>query len=480
MLNPDWTYNYLQGAQSAANLQAFIPDDDKDTIISVASYDSREEVEDIPLETKSVYASTMKCFATNVCDGFLIGAGIASAFSVFPHLVRGRVVNALKAPFNKGNLKIAIFSSSLLATYNAGRFFVRTRKGGNKRLLSSRALRALVAIVIGYSGSLLSNRVRRFIALFLLSRAFETKAKDIYRNLSQKNKDRLSPYIEHADVALATASMSINGAAWIMNPELLDKSYLRFLDGSCGYPVSNLRGTIQLFNPSYHFERECEPLHPHAPHGCLVEVSKFAVNQYFKESIRFYYKLFLIPLLITTIKKRKLSYTALKYFVQRTCRSSLFLTLGGTAMTLTCCAFGKLGIKGNRSLPFIAGSTSGALVLVETKSRRLELGLYLFTQAMHAVAAFYASRGWWYPPGSDSLAIAAGFYQVISAYEDSLRQRKLETAEDGTLLRPFYISLMKKIFDFEDVIEEPDSCRRVDRMHAWSVMKYVLYHNRYD
>ena len=149
-------------------------------------------------------------------------------------------------------------------------------------------------------------------------------------------------------------------------------------------------------------------------------------------------------------------------------------------MTLTFCTFGKLGIKGNRALPFIAGSASGALVLVETKSRRLELGLYLFTQAMHAVAAFYASRGWWYPPGSDLFAVAAGFYQVISAYEDSLRKGKLEAEETGTLLRPFYITLMKKIFDFEEVIEEPESCRRVDRLHAWSVMKYVLYHNRYD
>jgi hypothetical protein len=480
MLNPDWTYNYLQGAQSAANLQLVIPDDDKDTILSVASFDSREDSEEILLDTKSVYTSVLKCFATNLCDGFLIGAGTASAFSIFPHLVRGRFVKAAKSPFNKGNLKIAIFFSLLLGSYNAGRFFVRTRNRGNKRRLSSRALRALVAIIIGYSGSLLSNRVRRFIALFLLSRGFETKVKDIYRHLSSPTQKKIEPYVEYADVALATVSMSINGAAWIMNPELLDKSYLRFLDSFCGYPTDALRGTSKLFNPAYKFERQCEPLHPHAPHGCLVEVSKFAVNQYFRDSIRFYYKLFLIPLLITTVKKRKLSVTALKYFVQRTFQSAFFLTFGGVAMTLTFCTFDKLGLHGYRVMPFIAGSMSGGLVIVETKSRRLELGLYLFTQAMHVIAAFYASRGWWYPPGADLLAIAAGFYQVISAYEDSLKQRSSDADAHGTLLRPFYIGTMKKIFDFEEIIEEPDSCRRVDKLHAWSVMKYVLHHNRYD
>lgn len=477
MLNPDWTYNYLQGAQSAANLNAVIPDDDRDTIISVASYDSREEVEEIRLETKSVYVSTLKCLTTNLCDGFLIGAGTAGAFSVFPHLVRGRLVKAMKAPFNKGNLKIAIFFSLLLASYNAGRFVVRTKRGGNKRRLSSRALRALVAIVIGYSGSLLSPRVRRFIALFLLSRAFETKIKDIYRNLDPGTKQKLEPYVEHADVALSTVSMSINGAAWIMKPELLETSYNRFLFSTCGYPRNQLRNSPLLFNPAYKFNRQCEVLHPHAPHGCLVEVSKFAVNQYFRDSIRFYYKLFLIPLLITTIKKRKLSVTALRYFVARTCQSALFLTSGGAAMTLTFCAFDKLNLPGNRTMPFIAGSAAGALVRIETKSRRLELGLYLFTQAMHVAAAFYASRGWWYPPGSDLLAIALGFYQVISAYEESVR---LRIDEEETLLRPFYVSTMKKIFDFEEAIIEQDSCRRVDRLHALSVMKYVLDHNRYE
>jgi hypothetical protein len=94
------------------------------------------------------------------------------------------------------------------------------------------------------------------------------------------------------------------------------------------------------------------------------------------------------------------------------------------------------------------------------------------------VAAFYADRGWWYPPGSDSLAISIGFYQVISAYEDSVRERFDNDAP--SLLRPFYVSTLKKIFDFEEPLEEIDSCRRVDRLHAWSLMKYIIHHNNYE
>lgn len=478
MLNPDWTYNYLSGAQSAANLNAIVPDDDKDTILSVVSFGSGGEHGDVAIETKSVYTSTLRCLTTNAVDGFLVGASISGAFSIFPHLVRGRFVQAAKAPFNGGNLKISIFFSVLLGVYNSGRFYVRTKQGGNKRRLSSRALRVLVAICVGYSGSLLSNRIRRFIALFLLSRAFETKAKDIYWKLSEETKEKIQPLVNNADIALSTVSMSINAASWIMAPDLLDKSYLRFLDSTCGYSTQALRSTGDLFNPSIKFERQCQPLHPNCEHGCLVELSKFALKQYFQDSIRFYYKLFLIPLLITTIKKRKLSVTALRYFVQRTLQSSLFLTSGGVAMSATFCAFDKLGLHGNRALPFVAGSAAGALVAVETKSRRLELSLYLFTQAMHAVAAFYADRGWWYPPGSDSLAISIGFYQVISAYEDSVRERFDNDAP--SLLRPFYVSTLKKIFDFEEPLEEIDSCRRVDRLHAWSLMKYIIHHNNYE
>jgi hypothetical protein len=146
-------------------------------------------------------------------------------------------------------------------------------------------------------------------------------------------------------------------------------------------------------------------------------------------------------------------------------------------MTATFCTFDRLGLHGNRALPFVAGSAAGALVAIETKSRRLELGLYLFTQAMHVVAAFYARRGWWYPPGADLLAISVGFYQVISAYEDSVRECK--DPDSTSLLRPFYVSTMKKIFDYEEPIEEHDTCRRVDRLHSWSLMKYVIHHNSY-
>ena len=460
MINPDWTYNYLTGAQSAANLQAVLPHDDKDTIISVGSHDSSNEVESIPQETRSVYKSTLGCFASNAIDGFLVGGLTAGAFSAFPFLIRAKFVQAAKAPFNSGNLKIAIYFSVLLGVYNTGRFHVRVKRRGNKRQLSSRALRVLVAICIGYSGSLLSNRVRRFIALFLLSRALETKSKDVYRSLTLSTQKALEPFVEHADVALTTLSMGINATGWIMAPDLLDKSYLRFLDNTCGYPVHALRSTTDLFNPAIKFSRHCEMLHPTNPNGCTVEISKFAVNHYFKDSIRFYYKLYAIPLLLTTVKKRRLSLTALKYFVQRTGRSALFLTTGGAAMTSVFCIFDKLGLKAHPALPFLGGMSSGAVVLIEPKSRRIELGLYLFTQSMHVIAMFYARQGWWYPPGTELLAIAIGFYQVISAYED------------GGLLRPFYDSTLRKIFDYEEVGENRGK-QTEDRMHSWSITKLL-------
>lgn len=456
MINPDWTYNYLAGAQSAANLQAVLPDDDKDTIISIASLDSTQEIEEVPLETQSVYNSTFSCFASSAADGLLIGAATASIFSVFPFLLRGKVVKAAKAPFNHNNLKIAIFFSILMGVYNTGRFHVRIR--GNKRQLSSRALRVLVAICIGYSGSLLSQRVRRFVALFLLSRALETKSKDIYRNLDPETQKRIEPLVQHADIALSTVSMGINGAGWIMAPELLDKSYLRFLDSTCGYPVHALRSTTDLFNPAIKFDRHCQMLHPDDSAGCTVSICKFAVNHYFKDSLRFYYRLYAIPLLITTMKTKRVSLTALRYFVQRTARSALFLTTGGAAMTSVFCIFDKLGLRASPALPFIAGMGSGGMVWLEPKTRRLELGLYLFTQSLHILAMFYASRGWWYPAASDLLGIAVGFYQVISAYED------------GGLLRPFYVSTLKKVFDYEEIDQD---LKPRDKLHAWSVTKYL-------
>jgi hypothetical protein len=252
-----------------------------------------------------------------------------------------------------------------------------------------------------------------------------------------------------------------------MSPELLDKSYLRFLDANCGYTKEQLRNTPKLFGNPPELEnvtRHCQVLHPHAPHGCTVAISKFALRQYFTGSIRFYYKLYAIPLLITTLKSRKLSLTALKYFLQRTARSSLYFTSGGVALTSIFCLFSKLNLKANPLLPIIGGIASGGLVVIEPKSRRIELGLYLLTQAMHVVGKFYSTRlGWWYPPGIDLIAISIGFYQIAAAFELSSKDPELG------LLRPFYVVILKKIFDFENfndgIIE--------DRLHSWSVSKYI-------
>lgn len=458
MINPDWTYNALAGAQSAVNLEATLPDDDCDTIVSVASLQSELE-EEVQTQPVSVYGSTLRCFVSNVADGLLVGAATASVIGMFPLLLRGKLVPAMKAPFNSGNLKISIFFGILLGVYNTGRYSVRTKCKGHKP--SERLLRALVAICVGYSGSLLSHRVRKFMALFLLSRAFETKTKDIHRNLSVETQRRIAPLTAHADILLSAVSMGINGLGWIAAPDLLDKSYHRFLESSCGYPRERMAETPHLFNPTYKFDRHCQMLHPEVPHGCLVESCKFAVNHYFRASLRFYYKLYLIPLLLATINKRKLSFTALRYFVQRTGRSALFLTIGGFFMTNVFCLFSKLGLPANLALPFIGGATSGGMVFIEPKTRRIELGLYLFTQAMHVVASFYATRtNLWYPPGADLLGIAIGFYQVMAAYDDSVKT-------DSGLLRPFYVSTLKKIFDYE----EPTEGRKLDaRMHSWSTV----------
>ena len=466
MLNPDWTYNYLSGAQSAVNLHAVLPDDDADTILSVASFES-ELKEELPVAPESVYKSTYRCLLGNITDGFLVGATTAGLFSVFPFLVRGKLKDAAKAPFNSGNLKISIFFGLLLGIYNTGRFHVRVSLNGHKP--TQRVLRAMVAIGIGYSAALLSNRIRKFIALFLLSRAIETKSKDIHRRLSPETQAKLAPLTAHADIALATVSMAVNSSAWIMSPDLLDKSYLRFLDSNCGYTVAQLRQTPKLFTGELKPSRYCEILHPHAPHGCLVEQGKFAVRHYFTDSLKFYYKLYAIPLLIATIKKRKLTITALKYFVQRTAQSAAFFTSGGLVMTSVFCIFSGLGLSASPALPIASGMSAGMLVCIEPKSRRLELGLYLFTQAMHAAAMFYATRtSWWYPPGADLLAIAIGFYQLAAAYESSQHD-----TEENQLLRPFYVSTLKKVFDYEEP-ETGDLSKKKfqDRLHAWSVSKF--------
>ena len=469
MINPDWTYNYLSGAQSAVDLSAALPDDDKDTILSVASMDSDLQEEEV-IVPYSVYKSTARCFASNVVDGVLIGAATAGAFSLFPFLVRGKLIQAAKAPFNSGNLKISLFFGLLLAVYNTGRYHVRTSFHGHKP--SQRVLRAIVAISIGGSASLLSNRVRKFIALFLLSRAIETKSKDIHRRLSPETQATIAPIVNHADVALSTASMAINACGWIIAPDLLDKSYLRFLDSTSGYTIKQLRGTPALFDSTACFsDRHCHVLHPSAPHGCIAELAKFAVRQYFTHSVRFYYKLYAIPLLLTTIKKRKLSLTAIKYFVQRTCRSALFFTSGGVAITSTFCAFSKAGFPASPLLPVIGGMASGGLVFIEPKTRRIELGLYLLTQAMHISAMYLSTRtNLWYPPGTDLIAIAVGFYQLSAAYDSSIKT----DAESG-LLRTFYVSTLKKIFDYEEPIVENESRKPQfeDRMHTWSVTKYL-------
>jgi hypothetical protein len=98
----------------------------------------------------------------------------------------------------------------------------------------------------------------------------------------------------------------------------------------------------------------------------------------------------------------------------------------------------------------LAGAVSGLSLYIEQPSRRLELALYMFGQALQMVVNAYNYNGLWAPKNFDVVVCAASATVLANGFG---LQQQLEEEEEGgnvpIVLRPTYNALLGKILDTE-------------------------------
>lgn len=321
--------------------------------------------------------------------------------------------------------------------------------GGRRR---TRGWRAMVSGTLAGPAMLLTGpqQAQTSLALYVLIRGLTLlvrcgnlpEAHPVKRMLLKPTRWR------HGDVALMCLSTAQIGYSWIALPRTLPPSFVRFLDkhggkpphvysavremtrraaagAAASAPLLSLAGT-----PEQHLGGPvpCGFLHPGK--GCTHHAVTFFPEAYAR-ALPVYFPVYVIPAILVHRKRllqpdkapelwRKMALGVL--------RSSLFLSLYCTLAWRGACT--GFNVAGRTSGAVIASScwVAGMAVLVEKRSRRMELALYCLSRAAESFALTLVAWGWVRPSAVprrlDVLMFSLACGAILHCYSDHGGQRR--------------------------------------------------------
>jgi hypothetical protein len=326
-----------------------------------------------------------------------------------------------------------MFVGSVVMTFES---LMRLSRGKAKAYPHRRPL--LCGLLAGPSLLWLEAADRESFALFLGIRALEV--------LCNYGTDAgLLPTVPHADTLLMMASSIPTLWAWLLHPELHDSSYKKFLDlqGGRTQPRVKMFGLVNRLpypaNMATHphlaelnTERANQGYAPidglafpaltHKafmhPEGVLLSYARF-LQAGMQRALPVYLPVYGVSTLVfrgPSLLKDPVG-TA-RAFAQNVVQSSVFLT--------TYCAMSWVGadvgeaMGGKGQVKFLlAGSFGGSAVLLERKSRRAELALYVFSHAVKVVYRAVVARRWMLPmpsPLGETACFSMALAVILHAY----------------------------------------------------------------
>ena len=469
MANPDWAINLLERSETVVDFFR------RSALKSSSSLSNlgeafRLSVSSGPLPRGKIYHSLNHCILSNFLEGCVIGGGISVLVSVVPSLLKGNVKRAGSAIFTFGNARVAVFFGSLMSICNTGMYLERESGRSHPEVNGNNRFKIFIRLVIGFvsglSVSVLPRGIRRFIVYFLLTRSIEVLARLMRSRKSDSGDTAESElFSEHEVVGLASGSMAVIITAWFRYTHLVPKGYLTFLQGINNLTPQQVDGVSRAVKNDCDghpvvkrvVERQirmCALIHPDEQ-SCSDFYTNFVLKGIITRSGPFYFKIYSLPFLLSLIFSKNfksLSPSLARHFVQRVWRSSLFLATLNATVAGTVCFISKaapLALSPKVPLTWhasLGGAASALSLYLEQKSRRLELSLYLFGQAIQILVTAYASSGLWYPHrGLDILITASSISLITFAYwhqeEDDCRHQ---------IIRPGYSALINKIVDTTD------------------------------
>lgn len=323
--------------------------------------------------------------------------------SIVPSLLTGKVFkrpSILRSAGGSDTLRFSLFLSLFVGGYKAMLCFLRSKRGKED------SLNAYISGVIAGLFLILDEKSRRLsIALFLSTRALE------FTYVYYMKRGYL-PNIPHGDAIVMALSSSQILNAFICDPDTLAKSYFNFLlvhggiskHGPKGkeflaeigemvkgktldmtkYPeiFKNHPASLDLIN-SRDNAYKLHVSHPHTE-SCIHGNTTFFIES-IPRSLSLY-----VPLNVVMgiIFRYKLLLKRPDQFLFKTllqaARSSLFLSMYCTVAWAVPDLFRNLLGKDHMFAYYLNGICSGLCVLIEAKSRRLELAMYCAPRALES------------------------------------------------------------------------------------------------
>ncbi|KAL3521365.1 hypothetical protein ACH5RR_019514 [Cinchona calisaya] len=346
----------------------------------------------------------------NLCQSFLLSYGVRVGIGILLRafkLVRRQSYSSLldlKQLVSEKDLivreeacRIGLLFGGFTGSYHALRCLLRKLR---KKETPVNAI--LAGSVAGLSILALDDSSRRrTFALYLLARV----AQCAYNSAKSKNKFHLwGSHWGHGDSLLFAIACAQVMYAFVMRPESLPKSYQDFIqktgpvaapvykavrDCCRGSPVdvaslssylSSTKGTSTLKLEEFPSIISCSIIHPDT-NSCLKHNAN-ALMDTFRKTFPLYFSLTFVPFVV--LRQQKFMDSPIRtcwHAVTGAVRSTTFLSSFVGIFQAVICLHRKVVPKDHKLVYWFAGLMSGLSVLLEKKSRRGELALYVLPRS---------------------------------------------------------------------------------------------------
>ncbi|WOL09569.1 hypothetical protein Cni_G18322 [Canna indica] len=245
---------------------------------------------------------------------------------------------------------------------------------------------------------------RRTLALYLLARL----AQCTYNSAKSKNKFHFwGSHWRHGDSLLFSLACAQVMYAFVMRPESLPKAYQDFIQktGPVAEPVYKAvreccrGGPVDIISLSAYLSNKkgcsmnmieypsiipCSVIHPDS-NSCLVH-NTAAASETFRKTFPLYFSLTFVPFVVLHLQKflESPAWTSWRA-VQGAVRSTTFLSAFVGVFQGVICLHRKVANKDHKLVYWLAGAISALSVLLEKKTRRAELALYVLPRAVDSL-----------------------------------------------------------------------------------------------
>ncbi|GLT39882.1 hypothetical protein SLA2020_140490 [Shorea laevis] len=357
----------------------------------------------------------------NLCQSFLLSYGVRVGIGILLRafkLARGQSYSSLldlKQLVSEKDLivreeacRIGLLFGGFTGSYHALRCLMRKlrKKETPMNVILSGSVAGLSILALDDSSR------RRTLALYLLARV----AQCAYNSAKSKNKFHLwGSHWRHGDSLLFALASAQVMYSFVMRPETLPTSYHDFIQktGPVAAPVykavrdSCRGGPVDIVSLSAYLSSKrksnnvkleefssiipCSVIHP-VTDSCLVHNAN-AASATFKKTFPLYFSLTFVPFVVLHLQKfmdspARTCWLAVKGAVQSTAFLSAFVGIFQGVI----CMHRKVALNDHKLVYWIAGGISALSVLLEKKSRRAELALYVLPRAGDSLWSILVNR----------------------------------------------------------------------------------------